>query len=101
MLTDAECKVLEDYLERPLIYSPIEELNAVYSAMVRKGEWDGCMNYANMKCGWKDFDPIRDNAFNYLCQYIFCLNAPKQQIGERLKMVVEFLGRDGNHVGSI
>ena len=67
-----------------------DDLHAVYSAMVRKGEWNGWMNYANMKCGWKDFDPIRDNAFNYLCQYIFCLNAP-EQIEERMKMAAEFM----------
>jgi len=90
MLTDAERDAIESYLERPLIYNPIEELNAVYSAMVKKGKWNAFYTERFNEwyvTAWLDEDEDEDSMFT---AWLFCLNAP-EQIEEQMKMVCEFI----------
>jgi hypothetical protein len=61
------------------------DLHAVYSAMVRRGEWREFYWWAI------SLDHVSCVEYEGVA-WLFCLNAP-EQIPERLKMVVEWIGR--------
>jgi|GEM_PF-4201014 len=105
-LTEAERKALDDFMwaagdvdeEGDQVirhYDTPADLHAVYSAIVRKGEWDRFMNFANMTCRWDNLDPIRDNVFNYFTAWLFCLASPDYE--ERCQMVADWLWKEASN----
>lgn len=85
MLTDADRKVLETYLERPLMGNPVTDLFAVFSKMVENGEWEEFVFYIEQK--YKHGYAIR-GAQNIA--WLSCYGIP-DQIPERMKMAVNFI----------
>ena len=92
MLTDDDRNVLESYLERPMIYSQIEELHAVYSRMVEIGEWDDYISHGQYAYRWPSPRELEISAA--FITWLFCLNAP-DQIPARMKMVAEWIRERG------
>lgn len=90
-LTDEERKALTEYLGewwKPMganvnrSFTTPAGLHAVYSRMVENGEWERFQRKAYIESQLKAIDGTFD-------AWLFCLNCP-EQIGERMKMVVEF-----------
>lgn len=90
----AEVKGLrEQYSDLIMCVAPFTtpaDLFAVYGKIYAEGRWEAFMQFANSKCDWGNFDPIRNDAPAYLTAWLFCLNAP-DQIGERMEMVGKWL----------
>ena len=54
------------------------------------------VNYLNAACDWKDFDPIRDSALEYLFKWLLCPDGSGYE--EKCKMVAEFYGwKEADH----
>ena len=66
------------------------DLFDLYEAINRDGKLISFLNYLNAACDWKDFDPIRDRALEYLFKWLFCLDGSGYE--EKCKMVAEFYG---------
>ena len=66
-----------------------------YEAVYEDGKLISFLNYLNAACDWKDFDPIRDRALEYLFKWLFCLDGSGYE--EKCKMVSEFYGWEESH----
>ena len=75
----------------PRTFTTPADLHAVYSAMVRKGEWIDFYRYSWLKGGGISGG---NNHEERHVSWLFCLDAP-EQIPARMKMVVEFI-KNGN-----
>ena len=66
------------------------DLMDLYELIEKDGKLISFLNYLNAACDWKDFDPIRDRALEYLFKWLFCLDGSGYE--EKCKMVAEFYG---------
>ena len=66
------------------------DLMDLYEQIEKDGKLISFLNYLNAACDWKDFNPIRDRALEYLFKWLFCLDGSGYE--EKCKMVAEFYG---------
>jgi hypothetical protein len=66
------------------------DLMDLYEQIEKDGKLISFLNYLNTACDWKDFDPIRDRALEYLFKWLFCLDGSGYE--EKCKTVAEFYG---------
>jgi len=66
------------------------DLMDLYEQIEKDGKLISFLNYLNTACDWKDFDPIRDRALEYLFKWLFRLDGSGYE--EKCKMVAEFYG---------
>jgi len=68
----------------------------LYEQIEKDGKLISFLNYLNAACDWKDFDPIRDRALEYLFKWLFCLDGSGYE--EKCKTVAEFYGwKEADH----
>jgi len=97
MLTDAERRVIELYVGN-YRNDPVKDLHAVYSALVRKGEWEKFLAFAYEYPGTVGLSIDNSESCesrqlmydDFFISWLFCLDHP-EQIKERMKMVCEFI----------
>jgi hypothetical protein len=72
------------------------DLMDLYKLIEKDGKLIAFLNYLNTACDWKDFDPIRDRALEYLFKWLFHLDGSGYE--EKCKMVAEFYGwKEADH----
>ena len=71
------------------------DLMDLYEQIEKDGKLISFLNYLNAACDWKDFNPIRDRALEYLFKWLFCLDGSGYE--EKCKMVAEFYGWKADH----
>ena len=78
------------YIHRNRTFDNRNDLMDLYEQIEKDGKLISFLNYLNAACDWKDFDPIRDRALEYLFKWLFCLDGSGYE--EKCKMVAEFYG---------
>jgi len=96
LMAGYHCKKCDKIFSCNRTFDNRNDMMDLYEQIEKDGKLISFLNYLNAACDWKDFDPIRDRALEYLFKWLFCLDGSGYE--EKCKTVAEFYGwKEADH----